>query len=381
MAGVADKNAFKAGLFIVATVALFFAILWLVSGRTVAGGTERTVVFNLQADVAGLAPGSEVRLGGKNVGEVLNVEFDDDYNRVLVKIALPDDVPLKNGATAQVQSTLTGITWINVNQLGDGADLPKDEPIVGTSGALNELLAALGEAVPELKSAIEDIRQQTLPAATETLAGILDAANSVTMIIGDETMNDDLRQTLANLRQTSEAMPQLIDDSQKLVTSATAAVDSVRSTVEETGSTLSSVLVKADDAATDVKAAASGAAGAVAEVSSLIRRNRPQLGLIIDRLANTGRTLELASAEIRRSPWRLLYQPSGGQRESLDLYDAARRFAEGANALQDAAVALEGVADDPQADEQAVRDVLDRVRARFDEYEEAERVLFERIRE
>lgn len=381
MAGVADKNAFKAGLFILAAVALAMTVLYLVSGKTVSGGQERVVVFELEDDIAGLSVGSELRVGGKNVGEVRGIDFDDNYQRVLVKIVMPDDVPLREGAVVRVQSTLTGISWLNLSNLGNGEPLPEDEPIQGSAGTISDLVRTVTEIAPEVRDVVATVRGQTVPAANRALTNVGDAAQTITDLAGDEQVQGDVKTSLANLREASDRLPKLMEDAGTLVNAATETVGSIRSTVEETGETLAGVLEKADAAAVDVQGAASSARGAVTEVSSLIRRNRPQVALIIDRLADTSRTLDLAASELRRSPWRLLYRPDGGQRESLDLYDTARRFAEGANALQDAAVALQGASEDPEAKAEEIDALLETVQERFDTYREAEQALYRRLRD
>ena len=54
-----------------------------------------------------------------------------------------------------------------------------------------------------------------------------------------------------------------------------------------------------------------------------------RLSRIISRifsLKSSSDNLKGASAEIRRSPWRLLYHPGPGELDNLELYDAARQF-------------------------------------------------------
>ncbi|MEM7809112.1 MAG: MlaD family protein, partial [Planctomycetota bacterium] len=86
MAGVSDKNAFQAGVFILAAAVTAVFVIYLVAGRGVGGGQERIITFDLADDIAGLSDGSEVRVGGKTVGSVIDVEFVDDYDRIEVLI-------------------------------------------------------------------------------------------------------------------------------------------------------------------------------------------------------------------------------------------------------------------------------------------------------
>ncbi|MEM7808722.1 MAG: MlaD family protein [Planctomycetota bacterium] len=388
MAGVSDKNAFQAGVFILAAAATAVFVIYLVAGRGVGGGQERVITFDLADDIAGLSDGSEVRVGGKTVGSVIDVEFVDDYDRIEVLIDLPDDLPLREGTVARVQTSVTGVVWLNVTDLGDGPMLSDDAVIRGGSGSLTEVVQTIADVSPTIVDIIESTRDSTLPSANTALTEFAAAAASLEELIGDDATQDDLRQLVANLRKTSDRVPGLAQEVESLVQQLSEGVADVRLTVTETGSSLERVLSRSETAVDDVAAAARGARSAVGEaevavqnVRGLITRNRGHVTQIVDRLASTARTLELAGSEIRRSPWRLLYRPDGRQRESMDLYDAARRFAEGANALQDAAVALEGLASDPTSDPTEVEALLNAVQVRFDEFRLAEEALFEKIKD
>ncbi len=388
MTGVNDRNALIAGLFILASVALSFGVVYAVTGGPADGGVTKRVLFAVGDDIANLGPGSEVRVGGKAVGKVTSTDFDDDYSQIVVEISVPEDLPLKEGAVARIQQTVTGIVSINIADLGDGSRLAEGDAIQGEAGTLSDVIKAFNEVTPELIDIVKTTRSETLPTANNALTKIASAADAVDSVIGSESSRQSLRDTLENLRVTSEKLPQLTEDASALVANANGAIDGVRETVREASASLDRVLTRAETVADDVADAARAAKqtmhdadAAVEDVQSVITRNKPQIGVVVDRLASTATTLELASQEIRRSPWRLLFRPDGRQRDSMNLYDAARRFAEGANALQDAAVALEGVAMDETATPDEVEALLERVRTRFDEYRAAEQALYERIRE
>ncbi len=418
MAGVTDKNAFKAGLFILLSVVLAMTVLWFVTGKRITGGQRQTVIFDIRDDISGLQTGSEVRVGGKPVGEVRSIEFTDTYDQLLVTVLLPDDLPVKQDATVRVQSTLTGQVWLTFTDLGSGAEPTDDNPIVGQAGTFSDLVQTVSSVGPQVEGLITDIRSDTLPltneilanldrtaaeleaaareirgeispavgrynAVADNLAGAAGAAESfvgnLDDIFGSDQGKGDLKGTIANLRAASDRLPQLAEDSAGLVQAATSAVEDVQLTIEDTGARLSNMLDTVDTAAEDVVGVAKDLRETTATARGLVAGNRGRINTIVERLGSTARTFELASAEIRRSPWRLLYQPDGEQRENLNLYDAARRFAEGASSLQDASIALEGALADPAADPEEVERILAELRQRFERYDEAERELFRRI--
>lgn len=384
MAGVSDSNAFRAGSFILSTLVLVGGIVWFVSGRNLfGGGVTRAVGFALNEDVAGIDVGAPVRVGGKAVGEVVGVDFGDDFEQVVLTIRMPSDVPVREGAVVRVQTTLTGVAVVNFTSLGEGEPVDVEEQLDGQGGDLNDVIRSFARLGPVAEDALGSFESSTLPNIDRAFLGIADAAARVDDAAGtlETTLQGDLQVTLANLRTASERLPKLADDAQTLATTAIAAVDELKTDVSGAATSLVTVLEKADQAAKDITSASGEARRAVTDVRALIAGNRGQVKQIVDRLADTSRTLDLASQEIRRSPWRLLFRPDGRQRESLNLYDAARQFAEGASALEDAAVALEGATADPTAEAADVEAILKQVRASFDKFERAERSLFEKFEE
>ena len=82
--------------------------------------------------------------------------------------------------------------------------------------------------------------------------------------------------------------------------------------------------------------------------------------------------LKLAGIELRRAPWRLLYKPSDQELETDNLYDAARSFAQAAEALDATVHSLESVMDKGLADEAELQRRLDYLMRLFDRFQEAE---------
>ena len=109
--------------------------------------------------------------------------------------------------------------------------------------------------------------------------------------------------------------------------------------------------------------------------------NRSRLDAIFASVKTTGDNLKAASAEIRRSPWRLLYKPAKGEMANLNLYDAARQFAEGANDMNDAATALRDALAAKELDEKQLKGFVERLDKSFVSFQQVEKTLWERVRE
>jgi hypothetical protein len=102
---------------------------------------------------------------------------------------------------------------------------------------------------------------------------------------------------------------------------------------------------------------------------------------MIEALKNTGHNLERTTADLRHSPWRLLYQPKEAELSNLQLFDSAREFAIGATGLNDAAQALRDALKDGKADPATVADMLKRLDDEFKKFGTAEKKLWNEVKD
>jgi ABC-type transporter Mla subunit MlaD len=74
-----QRNAFKAGLFILISIVLIIAILIAIKGvgAIFEPMQTRQASFSLQDNIGGLRVGDEVRVGGYGVGTVRSIEVAD----------------------------------------------------------------------------------------------------------------------------------------------------------------------------------------------------------------------------------------------------------------------------------------------------------------
>src|SRR4051794_18485470 len=110
-----DRNAFKAGLFIIVTIVLIVVIIVSVkgAGRFVEPQQRRVARFPMDADIGGLRVGDEVRLGGLRVGTIESIEptgLDTPDAGLVVTFSLPVRYQFHPGAEVGVQTGLTGAT-------------------------------------------------------------------------------------------------------------------------------------------------------------------------------------------------------------------------------------------------------------------------------
>jgi phospholipid/cholesterol/gamma-HCH transport system substrate-binding protein len=403
-----ERNALKAGIFMVVSLVLIIAVIVGIKGfgRFAEPLQYRTVTFKLSDDVGGLRIGDDVRIGGAKVGAVrsIDVEPDKDQPAVLVRLSLPKRFQLKEGARPRIQATLTGTAWINFETLGTGTALAENATIAGYPSETTELLAKLSSIAPTVQDIVTDVKTKTIPKvnlALDKTAGTMDAFKETGVAAADvakslkskidgiverynkimETgtqamvnirdlfgdIKTDFRTTVANFSKLTgtlnEKLPPILDKVDNGLAKLQGTVDNVNKLLE------------------DVKAAAANTRDITATGRSVIVQNQGKLNGMISSLKVTADNLKGASAEVRRSPWRLLYKPQPGEMGNLTLFDSARQFAEGANDMNDAAQALRDALKDPNADKEQIQKLIDHLDQSFGKFNSVEQQLWKQVKE
>jgi len=418
-----QRNSLKAGIFISVSILLIFAVVVSIRGlgHFIEPRQQRTVHFALKDDVGGLRIGDDVRVGGFKVGEVRDIAVVPP-DRIVVRFTMPRRFELRDKYVISIQSTVTGQSWLNFESLGEptGAMVPADQPLTGQAGAMNRVISGLAgivtelhdktmpavtqaaldlqtRAVPGMNQIIEDVRQQTIPQVHQTVASYKAAADTATAFISE--LRGYVAPVVERYYAVADSAKAMMDEVRSLfgdtksdfrttVANLSAATGTVKQSLPEIMQRVSDVLVKVDGAVTsageameDVKQTAENARDITASARSLVVGNKSKLDSMIASLKTTGDNLKAASAEIRRSPWRLLYKPSPGELANLNLYDSARQFAEGATGLNDAAQALRDALQDRQADAQHIQRLLDRLVKSFENFVAVEEKLWEQVKD
>jgi ABC-type transporter Mla subunit MlaD len=249
--------------------------------------------------------------------------------------------------------------------------LADNTELTGHPSALAALEETLNTAGPELVNMIHTVKTTTLPninaavsKAPDAVASIRSAGDSISSILGDST--PDFRGTVANLHaitdNVKEKLPGMLQHFDTIVVNATTALDNASGTLA------------------DLKTSVANAKDITATARSVIVDNHGKLDGIIASLKGTSDNLKSASAEIRRSPWRLLYQPGPGELANLQLYDAARQFADGASGVNDAAIALHDALQDPNVDKAQLQKLVDHLNATFVNFDTVEDKLWKAVK-
>lgn len=422
-----NRSALRSGILMIASLALVIAVIVGIKGLSWLGEHNRTyfVAFDLKTNIGGLRIGDEVRVGGFKVGEVKHIALrkSDDPKQppyyILIAFTVPERYSIRKDAKIRIDGTLTGTSWLNFEDIGKENPLKENEPLVGGPSATSELLAKVAGMAPEVQGLLADIRNKTLPQINDTLADVRtktvplvnttlgkfgDTADSfkktgdnataltadmrasykpviekynavadkavammesIRALFGDTT--PDLRTTIANLRQSTDALktslPGIMTKVDGILVKVDTAVDGVNKTM------------------VDVQATMTNAKELTAGAKAVVVGNKTKLDTMIASLKTTGDNLKAATAEVRRSPWRLLYKPAPNEMGNLNLYDAAREFAEGANSLNETAGALRDAIKNNQSNPEELKALVEKLDKSMGNFKQVEEKLYSNVKE
>ena len=152
-----ERNALKAGIFILVTIALVVTGIVLIAGPSMFA-VKRTyqAKFPLSVDLAGLRVGDDVRLGGSKLGSVTGIEImtDDAEPHTLVTFAIPTRVRLRTDAQVSVSASFTGLAQLNIPVIGSGPEATEKDVLAGRGGGLNAVRENFQRIAPKVEAAI-----------------------------------------------------------------------------------------------------------------------------------------------------------------------------------------------------------------------------------
>ncbi|MCL4210552.1 MAG: hypothetical protein HRU76_15910 [Phycisphaeraceae bacterium] len=299
------------------------------------------------------------------------------YSTIVVFFEIDPNVPLYSNAQAFVKTALIGAdAWIEIMNVGHArSDDPDDPPgralapndlsvaLVGQEGG-TLLASVLGPTGADKTNAIIDDIKNFTPALAkfgghydEKIVPMFDDAGAgiAEFRALAERLNVDwarwaftVDDTLQNVLLASGRLDLLIEDGRLFMADARGVAASARGVIDDNRPDMDAMIRNLATASGDVQQLAHRlASGTIDKVDAFLDRGRDgmdsfsrvaaKLELEFDALApvlqdsmasfnNAATQLSLATAEIRSSPWRLLYRPNEKELDHENLYFAATKF-------------------------------------------------------
>ncbi len=359
-----NTPAIKTGFFLASGVLLVAAVgLVLAKLDMFAKMTSYTATFSIGDGVFGLAKGSEVRIGGLKRGAVTSVipvlNTEGQMTSIDAKFEIDESVVLHDDAIVMRMMPLLGSSaWLNFTSLGSA-----DKPILAADGTLvavpssGILATIIGPSnATKTDELVDDFVKfadflATVPKEYEArVVPVLENAQSIVADFRTDYSDWRLKVTgaLGSAQTSMQRLDETLTEAQALVSrnapkidagiagfdsAVSSARDALAHVNQETLPLLDTGLRKAEAAVDSIEKS-------MEIVHTLLLERSPDISETLNNLRTSAGQLKLATLEIRRSPWKLLYQPTSEQVAHENLYDAARSFAMAAGDLRAAGESL-----------------------------------------
>ncbi|MEE2971965.1 MAG: hypothetical protein VX672_02480 [Planctomycetota bacterium] len=397
-----DRNNLKAGIFTLVVVALGFATIVVLNGdafRRLVGEYNRyTIRFSLLDGVGGLDTGSQIRVGGLARGQVTEIGLagidrgSEIPPEAIVKIEVEKDIRLWSNAVAiRTVPVLGGSSWINITTIGGSNEITaaptdrngKNAVELPTNGS-GELQATPGDGLlttivgPQNAVTTRQLLENTASFAEfldrdlaasfdrDVRPALVEAKGLVSDVRSDYgEWRNDLDLTFDRVASAAGRLDGAMETAEETVEDARADLrmigDMVRRNVARIDTAVANVEIMTDDGvaitrrlrddtlarvdeALDAGTQAIGDLGRVLQTIDLeVAASVPTIRAFLQDALVAAGEMKLATIEIRRSPWRILYQPQPGELANENLFAAARNFTIAASEVRSAAESLQSV--------------------------------------
>ncbi|MFM1936188.1 MAG: hypothetical protein RI990_1147 [Planctomycetota bacterium] len=382
--GSGYPNSIRAGAFLLTAAATALVIILVLSKSAVFSSKSRYVVrFGMDDGVSGLDVGSEVRVAGLKVGRVTHIDQKFDSGWIDVGIEIRADIALHEGVQVlRSQPLLGNYSWLNFPNLGS-ANGARIEP--GATIEAQKSGGLLATIVGPSNAGRADQMFTNLVEFTDSLANFARVQypeNVVPLLQEARTLMADLGKDYGEWRgKVGEAIDGAASSMAKLdsvMDDAAVGVKDARAVVEHFRA---NSLAQVDKILEDGVKGADRFADAMDTLEAELSARLPDVRALLWDLRQAGAQVKLATMEVRRSPWKLLYRPSGDELARENLYESARAFAIASSDLRVAGETLDmALRDSPKRFEDdpefrgAVRDGVMKAIGR---YETAQQRLFD----
>lgn len=411
-----ERENIRAGIFVLLGIALALVVVFTLSDFDRLFEKKQTikVSYRVADGLMGLKEGATVTLGDQPIGEVTTIEdaSPDAAGRVIEQIVsfkipkrykmFQDAVvelnapPLGSGTKLNIKSVGSKDPYAGTPLEGKQAGSPLTRNLMKDAGIGDRQREQIAQIIDNVAAISTGVRAD-LPKIMASVQTTLDKAQPVVDNAGVAVSDlkaalADTKELVAAFRKRSELwmtnldtitnkggssltrVDKLLEDKDPDIRKAVENIrDVTQQAKDKTMAQVTALLDKAGASMENVKKSSE-------ELRAFATGQRPVLERLMANLQLSSDQLKLATIEVRRSPWRLLYTPTDEELETDNLYDAARSFALAAGTLDAATQSLQAVAQQDPEDKAKIEKMVDQLDALFKRFEEAEAEFWKQLK-
>ncbi|MBI4582424.1 MAG: hypothetical protein HY717_00125 [Planctomycetes bacterium] len=395
------RNEILAGVFFLLAAFLLFLLLFLMGTfeSLLRSTREIQVVFN---EVQGLREGDPVYYLGQKVGVVRKLEIIEleapppdpkkapgeampsKAARVVVTVAMPERfcTLVREDSPVLIDKSITGNLSVLIRE---GKKRYMHELPECKAGKTVRLQGSVAFDVIETASKVE----ATLEKVNQLTQEIAEFVDSIKQSGHIDNILMDIRSTTEALRKTagplSNKVDKIADEIEGILSENREGIKQTVANLSESSAHVKEVLLRRlEPAAKTLESSLAQMEKASKELETLLARNRGNLNGILDDLRETANNAANLTAEIRRRPWKLLYNPSASEVEVFDLYDSAWAYNLAASSLNRSVQELSALAASKNTDEETqklIQKLIANLEAGLKRLREAEEAFYNLLKE
>ncbi len=411
-----ERENIWAGLFVLLGIALALVVVFTLADFDQLFAKQQTikVSYRVADGLMGLKEGATVTIGDQPIGEVTAIKDApaDAEGRIveqIVSFTIPQRYKIFKDAVVELNAPPLGSgTKLNIKSVGsktayDGLPLegkqagsPLTRNLARDAGIGDRQREQIGQIIDNVTNITTELRGN-LPKIMSSIQTALDKAQPVVEGAGGavadlQTALRDTKELVAEVRKRSEQWMDNIDTITNKGGSSLTRVDKlledkdpdIRKAVENvrdiTQQAKDKTMVQVTELLDRANVSVENVKKSTEELRAFVTGQRPVLERLMANLQLSSDQLKLATVEIRRSPWRLLYTPEEKELETDNLYDAARSFALAAGTLDAATQSLQAVVQKNPENKEKIEKMVEHLEALFKRFDEAETEFWKQLK-
>ena len=367
------RNNVLAGLFVIAVLILGIAVIGILTSTWTwmfHSVSTYQVSFPIKMGVGTLSSGSQVRLGGVLIGNVVSVKPRVDDNAptswIDVQFEITEKYELYDNASIHARAGLLGATaWLSITNVGSGTTATNTTPLKGTTETMVAQLFGTAAEVNLTKS-LDALRRISEALSTEggTLNLLFGSKEAQALRDAIESARGGLVAIESMMTSTQEVFPQWQDSVTTILADTSALPGQFSGTMTEIQKAVEDVRDTVRDVRTNIipnversMYLLKESMVALESISKKYQRTEPgwatMITAILTNIDSMSTRAKKAIDEISASPWRLLYRPTDREFAYEQLNAAAWQLVTALSELKQSAEALHAASLSPDAPAEA----------------------------
>lgn len=349
-----------------------------------------TVLQPYRVGLKGLAEGSPIYLGGIKIGQITETSIDSPTESVTengeIYVCFTMEIPTsyrlyKDCVLSPQSNVLGGSSSLMIKDLGaDKEILDGDKVQLQLEGSITETMDSIKQELnPDLPGSLmsrlkyefsrdrDDSFMKTLIDTITNVENItakidqqvtvdeekqslivkvhtaLDHLNEITQKVSEQLDKKEIETVAFKLHAALDTFNNSLDNIDELISTTKPGITETVSSLQAAAEKIGPALDKANTALDAARISLDNLQGLTAAVKETVLVNRDSVDDVVRNMHEVSVNIKMASREIRRAPWKLLYTPDEDELQIQGMIDAAGAFAAGAERLDEASIRLQAL--------------------------------------